>query len=150
MPLSVPRENLATCSQIINERITYLTERGYSFRDDRCVDVVRQVVGDIIPQITDLYQERVLVEAGGLFVFSAGESQRIGGGSFSAKLARLSIQQVTSSERLEGFDGKFVDIRHDLGLVFRPEIADADPVDLVFGDEILIAMAELERLELAS
>lgn len=148
MPLSIPKENLHLCSTALDERLKTLSELGVEDGLSRA-EVGAKLVKSFVPDVFLMPGKQVTLEGSQIFVLDDGESKHYDYGSFKAQLARISIEKVFRTEYMAEIDQEFEFITNDLAFVFRPTIEEADPIDIIFGQQVLVPMRGIQRLELA-
>lgn len=147
MPLTISTENLHLCSSALDERLKSLSELGIEDGLSRA-EVGSKLVKSFVPDLFLMPGKQVTLEGSQIFVLDDGESRHYDYGSFKAHLARLSIEKVFRTEYMPEIDEEFEFITNDLAFVFRPTIEDADPIDIILGQEVFVPMRGIQRLEL--
>jgi len=145
MSTTIERQRMLECSFDINDEIKILVERGAGFQDDVALEVATLALKRYVPELLKWGSERVTVEAGQCFSIDGEEVDRFQDVSFSGTLGRIGIRQLNREERLEG-GVEMASTSYDLCMVFTPAILDPDPVDLVFGKELIVPLSYAQTL----
>lgn len=152
MGLKLPREDLQACSFNVSQRINGLESIHPCHKDPyRQADIARQAIKHFVPDLMVFVGKRLKIVSEGVFVFgeaTEASSSFYEGGSFLARLSSLSVEQMTSVVGPQDFEDGIEFTASDIALKFAPMIEDPDPVDLVFGSELVVPMRNLEHIEL--
>ena len=133
-------DRLQECSWAIDEQMRNLEGMGHDFRSDRALQIAALSLKTYVPEILGMSGERVRIETEEcLSIANDDDIDRFGEASFGGTLARISLQQLSRQERLEGLP-ELHTTRYDLCLVMTPQIVDPEPVDLVFGTEVWVPL----------
>lgn len=148
MSLLIPKENLQMCSRNVSEQVNYLVSEGMH-NPMRAADMARRAILHFAPDLMSFIGKRVKVESSNVFLL---DEESVEGhydeGSFQARLSRMSVERITSTDSLEGLVTDLEVENCDIALTFKPEFTDPDPIDLVFGRQIIVPLGDVERLEL--
>jgi hypothetical protein len=145
MGTTIERQRLLECSFDIDDEIKSLVKSGVGFQDDVAISVAFLALKRYVPEMLQWGSERVAVEAEQCFSIDGEEVDRYQDVAFSGNLGRISLQQLNREETLES-GIEFATTSYDLCMVFTPTILDPDPVDLVFGREILVPLSYAQTL----
>lgn len=139
-------ERIQTISEIFRKDIERHEENGGTYYDERAGQIAKEAIETFMPGFASLRQQRLIVEAARGITLQGDQVARHEGLHVEAKLARVSIQQLTSTIEDEDF-GSVALTNYDLFAVLEPRYKDPDPVEIVFGDALLVPFAEIERFE---
>lgn len=142
-------EKIQTISEVFREDIARHEANGGTYYDEKAGQIAKQAIDTFMPGFAELRQGRLIVDAARGITLQGEQITRHDGLHVEAKLARVSIQQLTSTIEEEGL-GAVSLTNYDLFAVLEPRYKDPDPVDIVFGDELLIPFADIERFDLAN
>lgn len=142
-------ERIQTISELFRADIDRHEAKGGTYDDEEAARLAAEAIQTCMPELAKLQNERLVVEAGQGIALEGKQFTRFEGLRVEAKLARVSIQQLVSTIKDEEFDSvRFSSF--DLFAVLTPRYVDPDPTDIVFGEELLVPFAEVERFEVVN
>jgi hypothetical protein len=139
-------ERIQTISEVFREDLERHAENGGTYYDERAEQLAKEAIETFMPGFATLRQGRLVVEAARGITLQGEQVTRHDGLHVEAKLARVSIQQLTSTIEDEDF-GAVSLTNYDLFAVLEPRYKDPDPVGIVFGDVLLVPFADIERFD---
>jgi hypothetical protein len=142
-------ERIQTISEVFRENIERHEENGGTYYDERAGLIAKEAIETFMPGLVNLQGQRLVVEAIQGIALHDERAVPHEGLHVEAKLTRVSIQQLTSTIKDKGF-GTVALTSYDLFAVLEPRFKDPDPVEIVFGDALLVPFAGIEHFDLAN
>lgn len=139
-------DRIQTISEVFRKDIERHEANGGTYYDEKAGQLAKEAIATCMPDLVKLQKERLIVEAARGITLQGDQVAHHEGLHVEASLARVSIQQLVSTIEDDEL-GSVALSNFDLFAVLVPHYIDPDPVDIVFGDELLVPFSEIEHFE---
>lgn len=138
-------ERIQTISEVVQEQLERHREQGGKRDDDKATRIAARAIQELMPQLVEMQRSRVTVEASRGFSVLNRTSKKIDGLHVQAKLQRVAVNELISTM---GTDDDYVALStFDLHAVLLPRYEDAEPWDLIYGEELYVPFSDIQLFE---
>ena len=144
MTLVIPRDRLYECSVSLGDT---MEREGLTLarNPEEVRFIAKYVLERELPELMVIYKRQVAVRAVSVIQKYDDVCEPVMSAEFIGVFSGITVNQLQIPEQLPGF-GEVVTERTDIILIFTPKIIRPDPANLIFSEQILAPMTELDTL----